>query len=72
MSYHLSSLKNNSKNLRKSPHATSPFSSENNSEKSSSVAYHLMPRHLSLLNNNSKNSRKSPLYWKIIPKTLEK
>jgi hypothetical protein len=46
------SIKNNSKNSRKSPHATSPFSIENNSKNSSS-----MPYHLSLLKTSYENSR---------------
>jgi hypothetical protein len=32
---------------------------KNNSETSSSMPYHLMPRHISLLKNNSKNLKKS-------------
>jgi hypothetical protein len=53
--HYLSSFKNNSKNLRKSPHDTSPFSIKNNFENSSSMSHHI-----SLLKNNSKNPRKSP------------
>jgi hypothetical protein len=32
---------------------------KNNSETSSSMPYHLMPRHISLLKNNSENLKKS-------------
>jgi hypothetical protein len=60
MPRHISPLKNNSKNLRKSPHSTSHFSFEKKSKNLSSMAHHLMMHHLSLLKHNSKNSRKSP------------
>jgi hypothetical protein len=50
MPRHLSPLKNNSANLRKSSHATSPFSIEKIILKKSSSMSH----HLSLLKNNSK------------------
>jgi hypothetical protein len=72
MSQHLSSLKNNYKNLRKSPHDTPPFSIENNSENSRSMLHHFL-----LLKNNFKNSRKShhptsPFSIENNSKTLEK
>jgi hypothetical protein len=53
-------MKNNSKNKRKSPHATSTFSIENNSKNLRSMLHHLLPRHIFSLKNNSKNSTKSP------------
>jgi hypothetical protein len=54
MSHHISSLKNNYKKSRKSPHTMSSFSIENNSGNLRSMVYHISP-----LKNNFKNLRKS-------------
>jgi hypothetical protein len=70
MTCHLSPLKINSKNSRKSTHAMPPFSIENNSKNSSSMSHHLMTHHISLLKSNSKNLRKSP--HATLPFSIEK
>jgi hypothetical protein len=71
MSCHISPLKNNSKNSRKSPHPISHFSIENNFKNSRKISYNSqrvingefsqhvsIPHHISPLKNNSKNLEK--------------
>jgi hypothetical protein len=69
MSHHISLLKKNFKNLRKSPHVTSPFSIKNNSKNLRKSPHATLPF---LLKNNSKKSRRTSYFSieNIILKTL--